>query len=178
MKQKNTTLLLVDDDQDARLLLRLAFEALSATYCIQELNSGDDALAYLTGEGKYADRTKFPFPGYIITDLNMWAGDGFKILDYIKCHPALSVIPIVMLSSSDDADDVRTAYFLGASSYFIKPRSQQALQALVKKIHDYWMECEVPEVDESGFALQTQSAGKPGAIYPKPNRDPKQSKPA
>jgi hypothetical protein len=75
-----------------------------------------------------------------------------------------------MLSSSDDPDDIRQAYLLGASSYFVKPPNVDALRALLKKIHDYWTECEVPEVDAEGYAVATVSRGRPGARYQKPKR--------
>jgi CheY-like chemotaxis protein len=170
MKQKRPTILIVDDNDDDRDLLQHAFESHSLTCRIQPLVNGQEALAYLKGKGKYANRSKFQFPAYIVTDLHMRPGDGFAILDYIKKHPALSVIPVVMLSSSNDVDDIRTAYSLGASSYLVKPETHEALRRLVKKIHEYWAECEVPEVDESGFALATNSAGKAGERFHKPKR--------
>lgn len=174
MKQKKTTVLIVDNDEDERFFLGKAFEGLSKKYIIRECGDGDEAVAYLEGQGKFADRSEFPFPSYIITDLHMSPGDGFQILDFIKLHPALSIIPLVMLSSSDHVDDIRTAYFLGASSYILKPNSQTALCALVKKIHDYWSECEIPQVDESGFALATNSKGRAGERFPKPKRKTEQ----
>jgi CheY-like chemotaxis protein len=100
----------------------------------------------------------------------MSPGDGFHILEFIKEHPALSVIPVVMLTTSDDPDDIRQSYLLGASSYFTKPQDQQGLRDLLKKIHEYWAECEVPEVDEAGYAVKTDSRGKAGARYKKPKR--------
>jgi DNA-binding NarL/FixJ family response regulator len=75
-----------------------------------------------------------------------------------------------MLSSSDDADDIRQAYVLGASSYLIKPATLAGLKTLLRKIHDYWGECEVPEVDAEGYAVPTSSTGRLGARYQKPTR--------
>ena len=170
MKAQKFTILVVDDDENQRLFIQRSFRILHSKYHIQALASGTEAVAYLKGEGKYRDRSRFEFPCYILTDLQMPRGDGFEILDFLKKNPTLSVIPVVMLSSSDDDDDIRHAYLLGASSYFVKPPGQQALEALIRKIHEYWSECEVPEVDESGYALQTSSQGKLGARYRKPSR--------
>lgn len=75
-----------------------------------------------------------------------------------------------MLSSSDDDDDIRQAYLLGASSFFVKPHNLNDLKKLLRKIHDYWIECEVPEVDSEGYALKTNSTGRLGARYTKPKR--------
>ena len=172
MKATKYTLLIVDDDEDQRFLFKKTFEALGTKYQIQLAGSGNEALSYLRGEGKYADRTQYEFPSYVLTDLQMSPGDGFDVLEFIKNTPALSVIPVVMLSTSDDADDIRTAYLLGASSYFVKPAGINELKALMKKIHEYWTECEVPEVDAEGYAVPTESKGRPGARYPKPQREP------
>src|SRR5687767_6150694 len=130
MKAQKYTLLIVDDDEDQRFIFRKTFEELGTKYKVRLANSGDEALAYLKGEGEYADRSKFEFPSYILTDLKMSPGDGFHLLEFLKNAPALSVIPVVMLSTSDDADDIRQAYLLGASSFFVKPRDLRDLRAL------------------------------------------------
>jgi DNA-binding response OmpR family regulator len=100
----------------------------------------------------------------------MAPGDGFRLLDFIKKNPALSIIPVVMLSGSEDPDDIRHGYLLGASSFFTKPNTPEGVIALAKSIHDYWSQCQVPAVDENGFALMTDSRGKAGESYGKPER--------
>jgi response regulator of citrate/malate metabolism len=75
-----------------------------------------------------------------------------------------------MLSSSDDPDDIRQAYLLGASSYLVKPLTVDGLKRMLQRIHDYCMDCEVPQVDMEGYALETSSAGRLGARYEKPKR--------
>jgi CheY-like chemotaxis protein len=170
VKTERHTLLIVEDDEDQRIFLQKSFEGLGTGYNVQALASGDEAIAYLKGEGRFATRSEFQFPSYVITDLKMPAGDGFHVLEFIKNNPALSVIPVVMLSSSEDPDDVRHAYLLGASSFLVKPAGLPALRALLKKIHEYWAECEVPQVDESGHAVNTESRGKLGERYTKPKR--------
>jgi DNA-binding response OmpR family regulator len=100
----------------------------------------------------------------------MAPGDGFHVLDFLKQNPALSVIPVVMLSTSEDEDDVRQAYLLGASSFFMKPLGLPALKALLTKIHEYWSECEVPRVDDEGYAIETESRGRLGRRFSKPKR--------
>ena len=170
MKATKFTLLLVEDDDDQRVFLRAAFQSFASRYVIHTLPSGNEAIAYLKGEGKYGDRSQFEFPSYIITDLKMAPGNGFDLLEFIKNNPALSIIPVVMLSSSDDADDIRQAYLLGASSYLTKPAGFPALRALLQKVHDYWAECEVPEVDDQGYAVPTARKGKAGERFSRPRR--------
>ncbi len=170
MKASKFTLLVVDDSEDDQILINRAFEDLGAKYITQNLCSGNEAIAYLKGEGKFADRRRYEFPSYILTDLKMAPGDGFHLLEFLKNNPALSVIPVVMFSASEDSDDIRHAYLLGASSYMVKPGSIEALRLLLRKIHEYWAECEIPEVDPSGYALPTSSTGRLGARYRKPAR--------
>ncbi len=170
MKAQKFTLLIVDDDENARFLAKRTFQSLDAGYNVQLASCGDEAIAYLKGEGKFADRNQFEFPYYVITDLQMAPGDGFTLLEFVKDHPALSLIPVVMLSSSDHPDDIRQAYLLGASSFLVKPPTLAGLKTLLHKVHDYWVQCEVPEVDLNGYALRTNSAGRPGARYNKPQR--------
>src|SRR5689334_22052068 len=106
MKATKFTILIVDDDENDRFFLESAFQNLGPYYKIHALANGDAAIAYIKGEGEYKDRVRFQFPSYIITDLKMGPGDGFHLLEFIKKNPALSIIPVVMLSGSEDADDI------------------------------------------------------------------------
>lgn len=169
MKAQKSSLLIVDADENDRFFLKNAFQKLGAYYRVHTVPDASEAIAFIKGEGKYEDRTEFQFPSYIITDLKMNPQDGFALLDYIKKHPAISIIPVVMLSGSSDPDDIRHAYLLGASSYFIKPSGLAQLTQLIGSIHNYWSQCEVPAVNAEGYALATNSNGKAGEPYPKPH---------
>src|ERR1044072_5161858 len=124
----------------------------------------------MMGEGKYADRSKYAYPTFICTDLKMRGVDGFSVLEHRIKDPVSSMIPTVVLTSSRDPDDIKKAYMLGASSYHIKPGSADALRAQLKTMHEYWMTCEVREVDSSGRELLTDSQGKLGERYEQPER--------
>ncbi len=164
-------LLLVDDDANDRFFLTRAFEKLNVGYRIQPLQSGGEALALIKGEGIYADRKAYPFPTFILTDLKMPGGDGFEILSYIKEHPERLIVPVVMLSGSDDPSDVRQAYLLGASSFIVKPPGVEGLEGIVQKLHYYWSECELPPVDESGHPLASNATGKLGERFSKGEKE-------
>jgi CheY-like chemotaxis protein len=165
MRRREHWLLIADDDEGDRFLLQRAFEKLNVGYRVHSVHSGGEAVALIKGEGKFADRKAYPFPSFILTDLKMPGGDGFEILSYLKQHPDILVVPVVMLSGSDDPDDVRQAYLLGASSFIVKPHGLHALEGIVQKLHYYWSECEVPLVDDSGHAVRTQSKGKVGERF-------------
>lgn len=160
MKKYHSTILIVDDDPNDLLFIEAAFRASGVDAPIQKISDGEDAIAYMMGEGKYSDRDTYAYPTFITIDLKMPKADGFSVLQHLKKNPEWAVIPTVILSSSRDLDDIKKAYMLGASSYHVKPNTQEALQAQIKVLHDYWMTCEVPEVDRSGHQLPTKGRGK------------------
>jgi CheY-like chemotaxis protein len=141
------TILVVEDDESYQILIREAFRAVGVQSPLQFASSGSEAIAYLMGEGKFSDRKAYAYPSFIITDLNMPAGNGLSVLEHIKRNQDWDIIPRVVLTSSEDPDDIRKAYQLGASCYHLKPGSQKELCQFLKTLHEYWMTCKVPEVD-------------------------------
>lgn len=170
MKRTNPVILVVDDDSNDQMLIQSAFHAAAVTAGIRTASSGDEAIAYLSGEGKFGDRSIYPYPDFVITDLKMPNGDGFAVLEHFKKNPNWAVIPTVVLSGSQDNDDIKKAYLLGASAYHVKPSSPLALRGLIKALHDYWLLCEVPEIDRNGQQVETDSAHKLGRRFAQPGR--------
>jgi CheY-like chemotaxis protein len=119
----------------------------------------------MKGEGKFADRVKFAYPTFITTDLKMPGADGFAVLEHLKNNPEWAVIPTVVLTSSRDLDDIKKAYMLGASSFHVKPANTEGLRDQLRVLNDYWMTCQVPEVDSTGRQLRTDSRGKLGERF-------------
>jgi CheY-like chemotaxis protein len=162
MKAQNPAILFVDDSEDDQLLVVRAFRRAGITVPINCVSSGNQAIAYLKGERKFSDRSIFPYPSLIITDLKMPNGDGFSVLQHLKSKPEWKIIPTIILSASQDLDDIKKAYMLGASSYLVKPTPFPDLQNLLKVVFDYWARCEVPEIDVTGKQLPTEGKGKIG----------------
>jgi CheY-like chemotaxis protein len=175
MMKRRFTILAIDDDPNDRHFLNKALQQVAPETTIHLMEGGQEAIAYLMGEGKYSDRAEFPYPTFIITDLKMPAIDGFDVLEHIKSNPAWAVIPTIVWSGSLDPDDIRTAYLLGASSYQAKPAGYELILAQMKTVHDYWMNCLVPEVDFSGKQVPTVARGKMGQRFPQPTAE-KQSR--
>ena len=171
MKKYNATIMVVEDDPNDQFLIEHAFREIGVTDPIQYVSDGAEAIAYMMGEGKYADRTKFAYPTFIITDLKMPKADGFTVLEFLKGNPEWKVIPTIVLSASPDVDDIKKSYMLGASSYHVKPPTAQELRHQLKVINDYWMTCQVPEVDITGKQLRTDSKGKLGERFPQAGDD-------
>ena len=175
MKTYHTTILIVEDDPNDQLLIERAFRKAGVTSPIHVVGDGTEAIAYMCGEGKFADRQKFAYPTFITTDLKMPRADGFAVLEFLKKNPDWKVIPAVVLSSSRDADDIKKAYMLGASSYHLKPHSLDQLSDQLKTLHEYWLTCEVPQVDITGKQIETNSHGKLGERFsqdPSPEGEP------
>lgn len=165
MKKYHSTILVVDDSNSDLVLIENAFRSVGVKDPIHTLDSGSEAIAYMMGEGKYSDRGLYAYPTFITTDLKMPGTDGFAVLEYLQLNPAWAVIPTVVFTSSRDLDDIKKAYMLGASSYHVKPGSLDGLRRQLKVLHDYWMTCEVPEVDSAGRQLHTNSVGKLGERF-------------
>ena len=158
--------MVIEDDRNDQFLIEKAFRKIGVTDPIQLVADGAEAIAYMKGEGKYADRNKYTYPTFVITDLKMPKCDGFGVLEFLKNNPEWKIIPTIVLSASADVDDIKKAYMLGASSYHVKPQTQEGLQKQLTVINDYWMTCQVPEVDSTGKQLRTDSSGKLGERFP------------
>ena len=163
------TILVIEDDPNDQVLIVEAFRDNGVENPIHVVSSGSEAIAYLMGEGKFADRAKYAYPTFIITDLKMAGGDGFSVLQHLKKNPEWAIIPTIVLSASGDPDDIKKAYLLGASCYHKKPGGQAELRHQLKLLHDYWMTCEVPEVDTTGRQVRTESKGKLGERFKAPS---------
>jgi CheY-like chemotaxis protein len=106
------------------------------------VRDGVEAKQWLEGEGIYADRQKFPLPHLLVTDLNMPRMDGFELIRWVRCQPHLIKLPIVVLSSSNAAPDLRHAMDLGASTYIVKsPHLEKLVTYLLPVIPIVAAEC-------------------------------------
>lgn len=159
------TILLVEDDPNDQLMIESGLRDAGSHCHIHTSSDGAEAIAYLKGEGPYADRSLHPYPTFLITDLKMSRVDGLGLLEFLRSRPQFAIIPTVVFSASADPDDVLKAYLLGASSYHVKPATAAAFAAQLKILYDYWSTCEVPEVDHTGMRRPTNSRGRLGERY-------------
>jgi CheY-like chemotaxis protein len=157
METKYFTVLLVEDDLNDIFLVKRAFKMARLETPLQVVTDGEDAISYLKGEGRYADREAYPMPKLIVMDIKMPRKSGFEVLEWIKGDGPLCRIPIVIVSSSDSPEDINRAYELGANAYMVKPVSFQAVEHLFESITQYWgLECAKPEVQEAVTSTLTR----------------------
>src|SRR4051812_5210641 len=138
MVTKDFTVLLVEDDLNDIFLVKRAFKLARLEAPLQVVTDGEEAIHYLAGEGKYADRSTHPIPKLIVMDIKMPRMTGFEVLEWLKRDGPLRRIPVVIVSSSDRSEDINRAYELGANAYMIKPVYFRAVEHLFESITHYW----------------------------------------
>ncbi len=145
------TILMADDDEDDRDLTREALQNSRLANEMRFVVDGQDLMDYLRREGSYADPTAdAPRPGIILLDLNMPKKDGREALAEIKADHTLRSIPVVVLTTSKDEEDVFRTYDLGVSSFITKPVTFAGLVEVMKTWQRYWFELvELVEQDEA-----------------------------
>ncbi|MBZ9715210.1 response regulator [Deinococcus multiflagellatus] len=126
--------LLIDDDPADRLLAQEAFEEHAGTVQISLCEDGVQALAWLRTPGR-------PLPDVVMLDLNMPRMSGFEVIAAIRSDPGLRHLPVVILSTSDNPDDVAQAYNLFASSYMVKSKDFPGFLTQVDHFVKFWQDC-------------------------------------
>ena len=144
------TILLVDDSENDLVLMRRAFKKAKCSSPLQEVRNGEQAIAYLKGDGPYGDRTKFPLPAVMLLDLNMPRGSGFDVLAWVRAQPMLKRLAIIILTASNRSEDVNRAFDLGATSFLVKPIDLEELAAMLRCLCDWAQFNLFPALHDSG----------------------------
>jgi CheY-like chemotaxis protein len=134
-----TPVLLVEDSADDVLLMQRAFKSTSISAPLVVLPGGAAAIDYLSGAGPYADRGAHPLPALMLLDLKMPRVSGFDVLEWLRGQPALKRLPVVVLTSSKQEEDVNRAYDLGVNSYIVKPSGLKQIADVAAQIESYWL---------------------------------------
>jgi CheY-like chemotaxis protein len=138
---KPVTILLADDDEEDRELTRDALQDARLANEMKFVVDGQELMDYLRREGDYADPSvDAPRPGIILLDLNMPKKDGREALAEIKADESLRRIPVVVLTTSKDEEDVFRTYDLGVSSFITKPVTFAGLVDVMRTWTRYWFE--------------------------------------
>jgi CheY-like chemotaxis protein len=150
-KGMNTDVILLAEDDESHVELTLrSFRNGGLLNPVFVVSDGEEAIAYLAGEGKYADRATYPLPSLLLLDLKMPNKDGFDVLQWIRKQPALCRLRVVVLTSSGEIRDVNRAYELGANSFLVKPIRTDEFFRLTDAIKGYWLWLSAqPEIDDS-----------------------------
>jgi CheY-like chemotaxis protein len=131
--------LLVEDTEEDVLLIHRAFLKANILNPLQVVRSGEDAIEYLQGTGRFSNRAEFPLPSLVLLDLKMKGIDGFEVLRWIRQQPDLTRLRVVVLTSSNAVSDVNLAYQLGANSFLVKPVDFDRLVEISQALKGYWL---------------------------------------
>jgi two-component system response regulator len=134
------TILLVEDDENDVLFMKMAMEMTGIRNPLQVASDGRQALDYLTGANEYSDRLAYPKPGLVLLDLKLPYVNGLEVLRKLRLHPSLKQTVVIILTSSQEDSDINKAYQLGTNAYVVKPPDIKRLQNLVKAIKAFWLE--------------------------------------
>ncbi len=128
-------IVLADDDPDDQVLVREALAEAGLATELRTVSDGLELLEYLRGEGRHAGA---PPPDLVLLDLNMPRMSGHEALEAIRKDPGLCAIPVVVLSTSNQDDDVLRTYALGGNSFITKPPSFPGLVEVMRALDRYW----------------------------------------
>lgn len=138
-------ILLAEDYLPDAEAVQRSFKKQGVTIPIFVVPDGVEAIAYLKGEGIYADRAKFPLPGMLLLDLKMPRRSGLQVLEWCNTQVHLKDMLIVVLSGYRELKEVARAYELGASTFFTKPLNDDDIVNLAERFRTHW---DRPPLDE------------------------------
>jgi CheY-like chemotaxis protein len=133
-------ILLVEDNEDDVFLMRRALQGARVANPLQVVEDGQEAVDYLSGNGNFADRERYPLPAVVFLDLKLPYISGHDVLAWIRQQKELESLVVIVLTSSNEASDLSRCYALGANSYLVKPPTPEQLDDLAKAFKWYWLE--------------------------------------
>ena len=137
---KPVVILLVDDDMEDIYGTKRAFKQSKFTNEFRYVQNYEDLMEYLGNEGRFADEDSNPRPHIILLDINMPKKSGLEILEELRKVEKYKSIPIVMLTTSENENDIAESYGLGANSFITKPVTMEGMLRVVNDFESYWFQ--------------------------------------
>jgi CheY-like chemotaxis protein len=126
-----------DDENDAYFLQR-AFRLAGISHSLVVVPDGQEVIDYCSGGGRYARLDAEELPCLILLDLNMPKKSGLEVLQWIRQSSSFRTLPVLILTSSLQHDDIERAYLSGANAYLVKPSQPEELTVLAQAINNFW----------------------------------------
>jgi CheY-like chemotaxis protein len=136
----NRTILLVEDNKDDVFLMKRALQGARIQNPVIVVETGQEAIDYLSGTGKFSERDDYPVPAVVFLDLKLPFVFGHEVLAWIRRRKEFESLVVIVLTSSNEASDLSRCYSLGANSYLVKPPTSAQLEALAKAFKWQWLE--------------------------------------
>lgn len=137
MPETKPTLLLVEDNEEDAFLMRRALRMEKIECGLQVAEDGQEAIEYLGGVGRYADRAQYPFPGLVLLDLKLPYVHGFEVLAWAATQPTCSDLKIIVLTSSGEERDREKAAQFGIKAYYTKPPNKELMARIAKTLQEF-----------------------------------------
>lgn len=138
--RKRITILLAEEASNDQVLMKQALQESRLRNNLYIVNDGEELLDYLHRRSQYGNGAIVPRPDLILLDLYLPKINGLEALQIIKANSALRRIPIVMLTTSKEEEDIRRSYELGASSYLTKPMTFELWVEAINILGEYWFD--------------------------------------
>jgi two-component system response regulator len=135
----NDTILLVEDNPDHEALTVRALKKAGLANPVVVAHDGAEALDFLFGKGQYAGRSPAETPQVVLLDLKLPKLDGLEVLERMRADERFQLIPVVVLTSSDEETDLLRSYKLGANSYIRKPVDFSNFIEVTRQLGFYWL---------------------------------------
>src|SRR5437879_3563230 len=132
-------ILLAEDNNDDVLSVRRALAQFRLINPVYVVSDGAEAIAYLKGEGRFANRSQYPLPELLILDLNMPLMDGFQVLRWVRQHHCLNALRVIVLTASRNTRELNLAYELGANAFLVKPVKADTFLNTIMVMNGYWL---------------------------------------
>ncbi|MBV8819491.1 MAG: response regulator [Acidobacteriaceae bacterium] len=159
MPSRPFEILMVEDSPSDVWLTREILMQGSTPKNITVVHDGEQALEYLYRRGKYVDATR---PDLVLLDINLPRKNGLEVLERVKANPELRAITVVVLTTSEAADDVNAAYELNANCYIVKPVNLDAFTMAIRGIEEFWMSlATLPTTLPPGAEFGSEDVQKP-----------------
>jgi CheY-like chemotaxis protein len=142
------TVLHVEDEPTDRMIVSAAFKKAAPNVLLKAVTDGEQAIAYLSGQGVYGNRELHPMPLLVLLDIKLPRKSGLEVLEWIRKQEDLKSMPVLMLTSSSESNDLDRAYALGANSYLVKTVDLPAMREIVRGIGEYASILSAPAVGE------------------------------
>ena len=140
----NGTILHVEDRDEDVFLLKYAFKRAEIKNPVQVATDGQQAIDYLAGAGKFADRKQFPLPCLVLLDLKLPYKMGLEVLEWVRQQPLGKSLIVIILSSSMQEGDIRRAYELGVNAFLVKPSNTDILADMCRALKHFWLTHNLP----------------------------------
>lgn len=137
-------ILLVEDDENEIFFVRESFGRAGIVNPLEVVKNGQEAIEYLSGEGQYADRSRYPLPCLIILDLQMPRCTGIEVLQWLRAQADLRCLPVIIHTGSAQERDVDKLYRSGANAFVVKPGLMEDRIELAKHIKGFWLRFNEP----------------------------------